>query len=262
MTMIATEPVGGSAAPVSPALDPLGREPQSPRERAEHFNLDYVDLRERRIDDHAADSIPLHILTRTRAVPIAFVDGRLQVAVVDPGDLALIDELRLVSRVPLDLCVAAPADIELELKRLARGQELAERAALIANDPPFAVDEDEADLEADDGISDAPPIQLVNSIVVQAAEEGASDVHFLPQGDYLIARMRVDGILHEVERIPKRHATGVITRVKVLAKLDIAEHRLPQDGRLTLRPKSTGRLMDIRVAVLPTVEGEGVIMRL
>src|SRR5581483_10211574 len=82
------------------------------------------------------------------------------------------------------------------------------------------------------------------------------------QGDYLIARMRVDGILHEVERIPKRHAVGVITRVKVLAKLDIAEHRVPQDGRLTLRPKSTGRLLDVRVAVLPTVEGEGVIMRL
>src|SRR5581483_8890192 len=105
---------------------------------------------------------------------------------------------------PIDLCVAAPADIELELKRLARGQELAERAALIADEPPFALlDEEAADLEASDGISDAPPIQLVNSIVVQAAEEGASDVHFLPQGDHLIARVRVDGILHEVERIPK-----------------------------------------------------------
>jgi len=261
MTMIATEPVGGSAAPVT-TLETLGREPLGPRERAEHFNLEYVDLRTLRIDDNAAESIPLHVLTRARAVPIALEDGRLKVAVVDPGDLVLIDELRLVSRQPIDLCVAAPADIEMELKRLARGQELAERAALIAEDPSFSLIEEEADLEADDGISDAPPIQLVNSIVVQAAEEGASDVHFLPQGEHLIARMRVDGILHEVERIPKRHAVGVLTRIKVLAKLDIAEHRLPQDGRLTLRPKSTGRLMDIRVACLPTVEGEGVIMRL
>src|SRR5690348_11077989 len=244
MTMIATELLGGSAAPALPTFDSLGPEPQSPRERAEHYNLEYVDLREQRIGDNAADAIPLHVLTRAGAVPIALEDGRLRVAVIDPGDLKLIDELRLVSRYPIDLCVAAPADVDMELKRLARGQEVAERAALIADDPPFSIaGDEEADLEAADGISDAPPIQLVNSIVVQAAEEGASDVHFLPQGEHLIVRLRVDGILQEVERIPKRHAVGVITRVKVLAKLDIAEHRLPQDGRLTLRPKATGRLL-------------------
>src|SRR5436853_82571 len=95
-----------------------------------------------------------------------------------------------------------------------------------------------------------------------AVDEGASDVHFIPQADGLVARIRVDGVLEEVERIPLRHARGVVTRIKVLAKLDIAEHRLPQDGRLSLRSPKTGRLLDMRVAVLPTVDGEGVIMRL
>jgi len=102
----------------------------------------------------------------------------------------------------------------------------------------------------------------VNSIILQAAEDGASDLHFVAQDDALVVRLRVDGVLHEVQRIPKRLAPGVTTRLKVLAKLDIAERRKPQDGRISLNAKAAGRLLDIRVAVLPTVEGEGVVMRL
>ncbi len=251
---------GGSA--LNPAHVFQTREPQGPRERAELYGLPHIDLRVERVEQVAADAIPLQALNRARAMPYRIADGRLKVAVSDPGDVAIMDELRLISPMPVDLAVAALADIEFELRRLARSQELAERAAVMGDETPFIMVTDERDLEADDGVSEAPPIQLVNSIVVQAAEEGASDIHFLPQGEYLIARMRVDGILQEVERIPKRLAQGVITRIKVISKLDISEHRLPQDGRLTLRPKSTGRLLDIRVAVLPTVDGEGVIMRL
>ena len=118
------------------------------------------------------------------------------------------------------------------------------------------------DLEADDGISDAPLVRLVNSIIFQAAEDGASDVHFEPQEDALIVRFRVDGVLHVAERIPNQLASGVITRLKVLAKLDIAERRKPQDGRISLNAGAAGRLLDIRVATLPTVEGESVTMRL
>ena len=102
----------------------------------------------------------------------------------------------------------------------------------------------------------------MNSIILQAAEDGASDLHFDPQDDALVVRLRVDGVLHEVQRIPKRLAPGVTTRLKVLAKLDIAERRKPQDGRISLNAKTAGRMLDIRVAVLPTVEGEMVVMRL
>ena len=105
-------------------------------------------------------------------------------------------------------------------------------------------------------------MRLVNSIVFQAAEDGASDVHFEPQEDALLVRVRVDGVLHEMQRIPKRMAAGVTTRLKVLAKLDIAERRKPQDGRISLNAAAAGRMLDIRVATLPTVEGESVVMRL
>ena len=124
-------------------------------------------------------------------------------------------------------------------------------------------EEDEADdLEVDDGISDAPLVRLVNSVIFQAAEDDASDVHFEPQEDALVVRFRIDGMLQEVQRIPKRMTPGVTTRLKVLAKLDIAERRKPQDGRISLNAAAAGRMLDIRVATLPTVEGEKVVMRL
>jgi type IV pilus assembly protein PilB len=224
-----------------------------------------INLRSERVHWEAAESIPLHVLMRLRALPYRIEDGRLKVAIADPSDLQLTDDLRIASALPIDLGVAAAEDIDAELKRLTRGQEPKSRATLLGEHvPSVAEDEEESvvDLEAEDGLSEAAPIQLVNSVILQASNEGASDVHFLPRGDSLIVRLRVDGMLHEVERIPKEHAPGVISRLKVLAKLDIAEHRRPQDGRISVRAKSSKSLFDIRVAVLPTVGGEGVIMRL
>jgi type IV pilus assembly protein PilB len=118
------------------------------------------------------------------------------------------------------------------------------------------------DLEADDGVSDVPLVRLVNSVLFQAAEDGASDIHFVPQEDALVVRFRIDGVLQEMQRIPKRMQPGVTTRLKVLAKLDIAERRKPQDGRISLNAAAAGRMLDVRVATLPTVEGESIVMRL
>jgi type IV pilus assembly protein PilB len=236
-----------------------------PAELAEFYGLPLIDLRVEQAHPDAAESVPLHVLTRIRALPYRIEDGRLKIAVADPANIQLTDELRIVSPYPIDLGVAAAADIDAELHRLAHGNEPKSRAEMFGADAAPSVEEDEddiVDLEADDGFSDVLPIQLVNSVILQAANEGASDVHFLPHGDSVLVRLRVDGILREIERIPKEHAAGVISRVKVLAKLDIAEHRMPQDGRISVRARSTGRLFDIRIAVLPTVEGEGVIMRL
>ena len=176
-----------------------------------------------------------------------------------------IDELRLATRYQLDLGVAAREDIESEIKRLARASE-AFGAAMDVEESLLAeeaeAEEEGDDLEVDDGISDVPLVRLVNSIIFQAAEDGASDIHFEPQEDSLVVRLRIDGVLHEVQRIPKRMMPGVTTRLKVLAKLDIAERRKPQDGRISLNAAAAGRMMDIRVATLPTVEGEAVVMRL
>ncbi|MGZ4412272.1 MAG: GspE/PulE family protein, partial [Gaiellaceae bacterium] len=150
-----------------------------------------------------------------------------------------------------------------EIARLARTSDVLTKQSALLEDVEVEGEEvEEDDLEADDGISDAPLVRLVNSVIFQAAEDGASDIHFMPEEDSLVVRFRVDGVLQEVQRIPKRMASGVSTRLKVLAKLDIAERRRPQDGRISLNARAAGRMLDIRVAVMPTVEGEAVVMRL
>jgi type IV pilus assembly protein PilB len=204
------------------------------------------------------------VLERVVAIPYGLAGGVLRVAVADPGNLHGIDELRLATKYPLELGVASSEDILAELRRMARASEaFGARAVLEEAEDDFEEGEEETDdLEADDGVSDAPLVRLVNSIIFQAAEDGASDVHFEPQEDALVVRFRVDGVLGEVQRIPKRMAPGVTTRLKVLAKLDIAERRKPQDGRISLNAAAAGRMLDIRVATLPTVEGEKVVMRL
>ncbi len=231
---------------------------------AERHHLPFIDLGSVGVQKVAAESIPPHVLERAGAIPYQVSGDKLRIAVADPTNVQAIDELRLATRFMIEIGVAAAEDIELELKRLSAAKDAWDRAALVEEEFDLGAEDEEDgdDLEADDGVSDAPLVRLVNSIILQAAEDGASDVHFDPQDDALVVRLRVDGVLHEVQRIPKRLSPGVTTRLKVLAKLDIAERRKPQDGRISLNAKAAGRLLDIRVAVLPTVEGEGVVMRL
>jgi type IV pilus assembly protein PilB len=230
---------------------------------AARFHLPLVDLALAGVAEEAARSVPLHVLERLTAMPYELENELLRVAIADPGDVHAIDELRLATRYQVELGVASREDILAELRRLSRASEaFGARAVLDEEAATFAEEEEADDLEVDDGISDAPLVRLVNSIIFQAAEDGASDVHFEPQEDALVVRLRIDGVLHEVQRIPRRMAAGVTTRLKVLAKLDIAERRKPQDGRLSLNAAAAGRMLDIRVATLPTVEGESLVMRL
>jgi type IV pilus assembly protein PilB len=228
----------------------------------DHSHLPVVDLALEGVDRAAAQSIPTHVLERAVAIPYKLEGNTLYVAVADPNNVQAVDELRIATRHTLEIGVAPMEDIELELRRIVRATEAWERAALVEDELVEEEAEDADDLEADDGVSDAPLVRLVNSIILQAAEDGASDLHFDPQDDSLVVRLRIDGVLHEVQRIPKRLAPGVTTRLKVLAKLDIAERRKPQDGRISLNAQAAGRLLDIRVAVLPSVEGEMIVMRL
>jgi type IV pilus assembly protein PilB len=234
------------------------------RTLASRFHLPFVDLPLTGINPEAARELPLHVLERIVAIPYALDGDVLQVAVADPGNVHAIDELRLATRHQLQLTVAAREDILNELRRLARASEAFGVRAALEEEEALGDEEEEEldDLEVDDGISDVPLVRLVNSIIFQAAEDGASDIHFEPQEDALAVRLRIDGVLHEVQRIPRRMIPGVTTRLKVLAKLDIAERRKPQDGRISLNAAAAGRMLDVRVATLPTVEGEAVVMRL
>jgi type IV pilus assembly protein PilB len=230
---------------------------------AARYQMPLVDLALTGVAEDASGEIALHVLERLAAIPYALDNGTLRVAIADPGNIQGIDELRLATRYPLDLGVASREDILAEIRRLARASEAFGARAAVEDELALVEEEEEADdLEVDDGISDAPLVRLVNSVIFQAAEDGASDVHFEPQEDSLLVRFRIDGVLQEVQRIPKRMMAGVVTRLKVLAKLDIAERRKPQDGRISLNAAAAGRMLDVRVATLPTVEGESIVMRL
>jgi type IV pilus assembly protein PilB len=232
---------------------------------AAQHGLPVIELGNVGIDPIAAGSVPLHVLEQINAIPYAFEGDSLCVAISDPQNIHGIDALRLASRHSIALRVAASEEIANELGRLARTAEAFGARSGLSDIAELEVIDEEADLddlEVDDGISDAPLVRLVNSIIFEAAEDGASDVHFDPQPDALVVRFRIDGVLHETQRVPRRTAIGVTTRLKVLAKLDIAERRKPQDGRISLSASAAGRMLDVRVATLPTVEGESVVMRL
>ena len=227
---------------------------------AEKHHLPVVDLAVTGVDPGAVKAISLNVLNRVVAIPYAREDGRLKVAITDPDDVFGLDELRLASRDAVEFHVAAETDVVAELRRLSRAA--GAMSATFADELDDVEEEEADDLDVDDGVSDAPLVRLVNSLVYEAAEDGASDIHVEPQEDELVVRYRIDGVLHVAHRIPKRLAPGVTTRLKVLAKLDIAERRKPQDGRISLNAAAAGRMLDIRVATLPTVEGESVTMRL
>jgi type IV pilus assembly protein PilB len=233
---------------------------------AARHQLPLIDIALAGVDSEAAKEIPLHVLERIAAIPYAYGDGTLRIAVADPANLHGIDELRLATKRTLELGVASRDDILAAIRKLARASEaFGARATVMEDDDLFeaeTAEEDVTDLEVEDGVSDVPLVRLVNSILFQAAEDGASDIHFEPQEDALVVRFRIDGVLQEMQRIPKRHTAGVTTRLKVLAKLDIAERRKPQDGRISLNAAAAGRMLDVRVATLPTVEGESMVMRL
>jgi type IV pilus assembly protein PilB len=233
------------------------------RTLASRFHLPFVELPVVGVNPDAVGELPLHVLERVNAVPYALEGNILRVAVADPSNVQTIDELQLGTKFQLELAVASREEIANELRRLSRASEAFGARSVIEEDQFLEEEQEEDDdLEVDDGISEAPLVRLVNSIIFQAAEDGASDIHFEPQEDTLAVRLRIDGVLHEVQRIPKRMMAGVTTRLKVLAKLDIAERRKPQDGRISLNTAAAGRMLDIRVATLPTVEGESVVMRL
>jgi type IV pilus assembly protein PilB len=234
---------------------------------ADRHHLPFVNIAAEEAAPNAVEKIQLSVLQRVEALPYRLEGDTLRVAIADPADVAAIDELRQSTAYAVELAVAPREDLLAVLQSLTKSSaslDVRVAADLRAIEQQVQEQEEEEgdDLEVDDGFSDAPLVRLVNALITQAAEDGASDVHVEPQEDCLLVRFRVDGVLQEVQRIPKRLANGVTTRLKVLAKLDIAERRKPQDGRIALNAASAGRLLDIRVATLPTVEGESVVMRL
>jgi type IV pilus assembly protein PilB len=228
---------------------------QLARAIAQRFGLYHVDLTMFKTDVSALNSISGQAARRLSAAPIGFDDsGHLMVAMSDPSNVLALDDLKLMAGHEVRPVVASPEDI----------QELISRMSRLDDAVAAAVSEGEEELadvtEIRESAGDAPVIKLVNSIIAQAVEEGASDIHFEPAGRDMRVRFRVDGVLRESTQIPRRMVPGVVSRVKIMADLDIAEKRVPQDGRVSLTVE--GHAIDTRVVTMPRVDGEGIVMRL
>jgi len=204
-------------------------------------------------------ALSARFLRQARIVPLLEDDEKAVVAIADPLDSFAINALHLATERPVELRIATPAQIETALDRLYGDASAIEVLARDAGDG--AAGQADADVERlRDQASEAPVIRLVNLLIERAVEQGASDVHLEPFEGRLRVRYRVDGVLREVEAPPARLTLAVVSRVKIMARLNIAERRLPQDGRIRLATR--GREIDLRVSTTPAVHGESVVLRI
>ena len=228
---------------------------QLTRAVAERLGTDFVDLSIYKPDLTASNLVSLETAKRYEAVPVGFDEsGRLLIAMANPANVIALDDLRLVTGHEVRALAATADDVASVIARMSR---LDEAVASAVEDQ----EEDEPTVvEIRESADDAPAIRLVNSIIAQALGDGASDVHLEPQGNEMRVRFRIDGVLSERTTIPRRMVAGVISRVKIMGNLDIAERRVPQDGRVGLRIEK--RPVDVRIVTMPSVHGEGIVMRL
>ena len=228
------------------------------RALAERYGLDHLDLDVFPVDMGAANLVVNSAAKRYQAVPVAFVDKRtLLLAMADPSNVLAVDDVAIMTGYEVRVAVASPDAIGDLISRMARLEDVVSGDAAAAEE----AEEASADIvNLRETADDAPVVKLVNQIVGQAVELGASDVHMAPDGHEVRVRVRVDGILQDITTVPRRMAAGVVSRVKIMAELDISERRLPQDGRVSLTVD--GRHIDLRVVTLPSVHGESIVMRI
>ncbi|QBI22132.1 type II secretion system protein GspE [Egibacter rhizosphaerae] len=224
---------------------------------ARHLGMDFVDLSSGQVDTVAASLVPEHLARRHCVLPIGFDDdGTLVIAMGDPANVLAIDDVRTATDRDVRAVVATRSDINQAIERYVRMGESVEDLA----DEIDTRDEPD-DLESIQEVADdAPIVKFVNAIISQAVADRASDIHIEPQEHEIRVRERVDGVLHEVTTQGKKIHAGVVSRLKIMAEMDIAERRIPQDGRISIR--TGGKAIDLRVSTLPTVHGEKVVMRI
>jgi len=222
---------------------------------ARRSGLEYVNLAESTIDPAAAALLPESLARRYAVIPVGFENDRLVVAMADPSNVLVVDDLRAITGMRISPRIATRSDILDAIRRLARYDDsVADLADMVADGEPV---EDLSKIEA--AVEEAPVVKLINTLITRAVNERASDLHLEPGEKDLRVRFRIDGVLHEVMTTPRAVAGAVVSRVKIMADLDIAERRVPQDGRVGLRVNN--RPIDLRVATLPTIYGEKVVIR-
>jgi type IV pilus assembly protein PilB len=232
---------------------------QLSRALAERYGLDHVDLSAYHVDMAAANLITVTTARRYRALPVGFADTQtLIVAMADPTNVLAVDDIQIATGLDCRVAVAADEDIDALIGRLNTLQSAVSEAVVEGEAEADAELAEVSDIDV--SAEDAPVVKLVYSILGQAVGEGASDVHFEPGEDEMRVRFRIDGVLREAAHVPKRMISAVVSRVKIMSDLNIAEKRVPQDGRVSVTVED--RRVDLRVTTLPTQRGEGATIRI
>ncbi|HEX2834086.1 MAG TPA: GspE/PulE family protein [Thermoanaerobaculia bacterium] len=243
--------------------DPSGEAARA-RRLADQYGFPFVDLEHFQIDHQLFRDIPLDLMIRYQFLPEHRENGRIAIVVGDPTDVLKLDELELLLGAPLAIKVASPATIRDKLQKSESTQRVLDEATEGFRMQLVAENEDGEETLTIDSITQqdsSPIIKLVDSIVFNAIQRRASDIHIETRDNEVVVKYRIDGVLYEaLEPIDKRHHSTIISRIKIMSELDIAEKRVPQDGRFKLR--ITGRTIDFRVSIVPTAHGEDSVIRI
>ncbi|HET8797539.1 MAG TPA: GspE/PulE family protein [Thermoanaerobaculia bacterium] len=243
--------------------DPNGEATRA-RRLAEQYGFPFVDLEHFQIDHQLFRDIPLDLMIRYQFLPEHRENGRISIVVGDPTDVLKLDELELLLGASLIIKVASPAAIRDKLQKSESTQRVLDEATEGFRMQLVAENDDGEETLTIDSITQqdsSPIIKLVDSIVFNAIQRRASDIHIETRDNEVVVKYRIDGVLYEaLEPIDKRHHSTIISRIKIMSELDIAEKRVPQDGRFKLR--ITGRTIDFRVSIVPTAHGEDSVIRI
>jgi type IV pilus assembly protein PilB len=227
--------------------------------RAAQAGLPFVELLDFAVDHSAVSLVPAAMCRRYNVLPISVSGPSLVLAMADPGNVFAIDDVRSISRMQVKCVVAEASDLRAAIDRFHRADGELSTLSSVLEEEVGTTDLVRAD-QGEPKEDDAPIVRFVNLLISQAIQDLASDIHIEPAEFDLGVRYRIDGVMHEMQRAPKNIQNGVISRLKIMADIDIAERRKPQDGRLSV--SHGGRMIDLRVATLPTVWGEKVVMRI
>jgi type IV pilus assembly protein PilB len=240
---------------------------QRARDLAARYRCEFIDMRDYHLDAELFKSVPVDLMFRYNFVPLEQNDSTLTIAIADPSKLMMIDEIGLLLNRRIKTKVATLAQISDILKKTEQSQRVLEEASegfvldVVredegAGDENISIDRITGTAEADV----SPIIRLVDTTIFTALQKRASDIHIETESDSVVVKYRIDGVLQPaMQPMAKEHHSTIITRIKVMSELDIAERRVPQDGRF--RVKYSGRLIDFRVSIMPTIHGENAVLR-
>lgn len=223
-----------------------------------HYGVPAIDLNEVQIDSETMRMIPEDVIFKYQAIPIKRIGSTLRVAMSDPSNILAIDDIKFLAGCHVEVFVSTESAIKTAIDRFDPSQSLSDIMDKIEDEEKMELLDDSEDVDVSElqqASEDAPVIKLVNLILNEAIKRQASDIHIEPYEKIFRVRLRIDGVLYEFMKPPMKLKNAIISRVKIMSKMDIAERRLPQDGRIKVK-LGKDKEMDFRVSVLPTLFGK------